>query len=63
MVTMTKEELKIRLLDSQDPIIVSNGNTYYGYGAIACVNVQDCYKISVTLVASDMVYIVKTVNV
>ena len=62
-VTMTREELKIRLLDSQDPIIVSNGNTYYGYGQVACVNVQDCWKVSVTMTISDTVYIVKTVNV
>ena len=62
-VTMTVEELKIRLLDSQDPIIVSNGNTYYGYGSMACINVQDCWKISVTMSNSDTVYIVKTVNI
>lgn len=63
MVTLLRDELKVQLLHSQDPILVADGKTYYGYANMATVNVQDCWKISATLNTSETVYIIKTVNI
>jgi hypothetical protein len=60
-IIMSQDELKQQMFDSQDPVIAFNGNTFYGYLNHCVLNVENVWKVSLTMTSNQNIYVIKQI--